>query len=226
MSKITLDNFSDNLIAYLNRQISAGGSELIGDINGLTTNNKQTLVGAINELVQICNNLAAGDGEEEEEVKATSDSFAIVDINTEGIVSDGALLDDVYASHGKCYFGSSGPDTMTLYSADFNEVKFGNYALCLRMKLNNGVTPEDVVMVSILNGTDVIMTKSFATSDFFDDNDSTDGYRYLYSTFEYSGNGGVKSNLKLKVEIPSTEVSVEVKFDYAYISMIIPSVFL
>ena len=62
--------------------------------------------------------------------------------------------------------------------------------------------------------------------DFFDDNDSTDGYRYLYSTFEYSGNGGVKSNLKLKVEIPSTEVSVEVKFDYAYISMIIPSVFL
>ena len=224
MSKITLDNFSDNLIAYLNRQISAGGSELIGDINNLTTNDKQTLVGAINELVQICNNLTPGDGGEE--VKATSDSFAIVDINTEGVVSDGTLLDDLYASHGKCYFGSSGPDTMTLYSADFNEVKFGNYALCLRMKLNNVDTSEDVVMISVLNGTDTIMTKSFATSDFFDDNDSTDGYRYLYSTFEYSGNGGVKSNLKLKVEIPSTEVSVEVKFDYAYISMIIPSVFL
>lgn len=220
MSKITLDNFSDNLKAYLNRQISAGGSELIGNINNLNTSDKTTLVGAINELVQICNGILAGD---EEEVKTTSDSFALVDINTEGVVSSGTLADDLYASHGKCYFSSSGPDTVLLYSADFNEVKFGNYALCLRMKLNQIATPGEVVTVTILNGTTEILKTSFVTSDF----ESVDNYQYLYSTFKYDGDGNTKTNLKLKVEIPTNpDTSVELKFDYAYISMIIPSVFL
>ena len=222
MSKITLDNFSDNLIAYLNKQISAGGSELIGDIKGLTTNNKQTLVGAINELVQICNNLKPGPGDEAE-VKATSDSFAIVDINTEGIVSNGSIQDDLYASHGRCYSGASSNANTVLYSADFNEVKFGNYALCLRIKLAEGTTSGEVVKATIYNGNTEIMKKSFITADF----ETKGEYQYLYSTFEYKGNGNAKSNLKLKIEIPAANSgTTKIHFDYAYISMIIPSVFL
>ena len=224
MSKITLDNFSDNLIAYLNKQISAGGSELIGDIKGLTTNNKQTLVGAINELVQICNNLKPGTPDDGVEVKATSDSFAIVDINTAGIVSDGgSLIDDIYASHGKCYSGASSTTNKVLYSADFNEVKFGNYALCLRIKLVDGATSGDVVKATIYNSGVEIMKKSFIAADF----ETKGEYQYLYSTFEYNGDGKAKSNLKLKIEIPVADSgTTKIQFDYAYISMIIPSVFL
>lgn len=220
MSKITLDNFSDNLIAYLNKQISAGGSELIGDINGLTTTNKKTLVGAINELVQICNNLTPGEGGE---VKTTSDSFAIVDINTEGIVSDGSLINDIYASHGRCYSGASSNTNKVLYSADFNEVKFGNYALCLRIKLVDGPTSGEVVKATIYNSGAEIMKKSFIAADF----ENKGEYQYLYSTFEYNGDGKTKSNLKLKIEIPvAASGTTKIQFDYAYISMIIPSVFL
>lgn len=223
MSKITLDNFSDNLIAYLNEQISAaGGSELIGDINGLNTTNKTTIVGAINELVQICSNLTPGGGGGVG-VKTTSDSFAIVDINTKGIVSNGSIMDDIYASHGRCYSGTSSNNNIVLYSADFNEVKFGNYALCLRIKLVDGSTSGEAVKATIYNGSAEIMTKSFAVADF----ETKGEYQYLYSTFEYNGDGKTKSNLKLKIEIPvAASGTTKIQFDYAYISMIIPSIFL
>ena len=65
MSKITLDNLSDNLKQYLNglgltesqvqQLINRLKEEEIGDINNLQTNNK-TLVAAINELFQNANN--------------------------------------------------------------------------------------------------------------------------------------------------------------------------
>ena len=65
MSKITLDNLSDNLKQYLNglgltesqvqQLINRLKEEEIGDINNLQTNNK-TLVSAINELFQNANN--------------------------------------------------------------------------------------------------------------------------------------------------------------------------
>lgn len=220
MSKVTYDNFSENLKLYLNRLLSASqvveqAEEMIGDVDSLNTTNKTSIVAAINELAQICNGLLSG----EEEVEMTSDSFSIVDINTEGATSNGTLVNDLYASHGQCYQGSCG-STKCLYSADFTEVKFGNYAVCLRVN-SNMESPDDVMEIKIFNGGTEIKSTIVNGADFTNNG----SYEYIYSTFEYEGNGSAKSNLRLEVNLLTAE-SVIVKFDYAYINMIMPAVYL
>ena len=209
MSKVTLDNFSDGLKAYLNNVVTTS-TEMIGDITNLDTTEKSTVTGAINELVQICNFLLV----------RTADSFAIVDITEENVVTDGSKVVDKYASNGYCYRATAGSSNLCLFSADFSEVKYGNYALCARLKTTT-TTSSNVVKISILNNGTEIASKTFAGSAF----DSTSNYSYLYTSFNYQGDGKEKTNLSVKIEVLPVN-GVQISFDYAYISMIMPSVFL
>ena len=95
MSKITLDNLSDNLKQYLNglgltesqvqQLINRLKEEEIGDINNLQTNNK-TLVSAINELFQNANNgkelIASAIGEPLD----SSDTFSAMSNDINGLL--------------------------------------------------------------------------------------------------------------------------------------------
>ena len=96
MSKITLDNLSDNLKDYLNglgltesqvqQLINRLKEEEIGDINNLQTNNK-TLVAAINELFQNANNgkelIASAIGEP----LSSEDTFSAMSNDIHGLLS-------------------------------------------------------------------------------------------------------------------------------------------
>lgn len=155
-----------------------------------------------------------------ESVGSNTDTSSSLDINSDNITSSGSLVDDGYASHGKCYSASSSSSNVVLYSSTLSDVKFGHYALCLRLMTNNK-SSSNIVKLTVYNGSSAILTKNFTGTNF----DSTTNYTLLYTTFEYTGIGSTKNNLKIQVEVLPVS-GVTVKFDYAYISMIIPSVFL
>ena len=150
----------------------------------------------------------------------TSDTVCSTDINSKDIVSSGELVDDPEASHGKCYRVESDASNKLLYSATVNDIKFGQYGICLRMKCTQ---PEGVssaaVRVKVINGANEIFNKQYFPEDF------GESYTLLYGAFEYNAVDGVKNRLKIQVEVLSN-IGLSVSFDYAYISMIIPSVFL
>ena len=179
----------------------------IGDRTSLVTTNKETLVGAINEI--------ASNG-------SFSGSTGGADINNTQIITEGGLTDDVYASHGKAYIiMTSSNKTSVLYSSILSDIKFGHYALCLRMKLGT-TTTEDVCAVTLIDGNRTVATKTFNGADF----DNITNYNYLYTTFQYDGTGTNKSNLIIRIETLPTSSSIELRFDYVYVNMIMPSIYL
>ena len=151
----------------------------------------------------------------------TSGTDSSADINSKDVQSSGTLSTDNYASYGKAYTATAGSSNVNLYSATMTEVKYGRYGICLRMKISSNSSSSNVVKLTVYNGSTVISTTNFTGNAF----SMTSDYSLLYSTFDYTGNGNVKQNLKIQVDVLANS-GVTVSFDYAYINMVIPSVFL
>ncbi len=211
----TADNTIVGAINEINGLVSANSTYIsnlrasIGERGNLTTTYKDNLVGAINEIAE----------------GAKSNGFAGstggVDINTSNITTQGSVIDDTYASHGKSYLIMTGDSNAILYSSELPDIKFGNYALCLRMKIGAEST-EDLVRVSLLSNGTNIAQKVFNGSNF----DNAQNYQYLYTTFQYNGDGSSNKSLIIRIETLPTSSKVEIRFDYAYATMIMPSIFL
>lgn len=157
----------------------------------------------------------------EDRVSRGSGSYGLADINSPDVSSEGALINDMGASHGKAYsVTTSSSQNFLLYFGEFSDVKFGKYAMCIRFK-SSSVTSSNILQVRISNGDTPILTKDIKGSDL----PSANKYGYVYMIFDYEGDGVVKNNLKIEVYTHAV-AGITVCFDYAYISMIIPAVFL
>lgn len=156
----------------------------------------------------------------EDKVSRGSGSYGLADINSPNVTSNGTLINDMGASHGKAYSVTTSSQNFLLYSGEFSDVKFGKYAMCLRIK-SSSVTSSNILQVRVLNGSTIVLSKDIKGSDF----SSANKYGYVYTTFDYEGDGNVKNNLKIEV-FTHTVSGITIRFDYAYISMIIPAVFL
>ena len=197
---------SKNLDTILNGLIDVD-SQIINKINNTATdiNNR------INSEVSTINTtIARGSG-----------SYAILDINTPGRGGSGTLSTDTLASHGKCIrITTSSSANYASFTGTFSDVKFGHYAICARVK-SNSLTSSNLVQLKVLNGSTEILAANFTGANF----GSTSKYAYLYSTFIYEGNGSSKQNLSFQLHTHMVN-GVQIDFDYVYISMIIPSVFI
>ena len=94
MSKITLDNLSEKLKEYIestgmteDQVIDIVKNNLSGDLSGLNTNDKSSLVDAINELFQSANNgkelIASAIGEP----LSSNDTFSAMSTGINGLLS-------------------------------------------------------------------------------------------------------------------------------------------
>lgn len=159
----------------------------------------------------------------QEQVQRGSGSYAIVDKDTPEKGGSGTLVTDVLASQGQCYnLTTSSSQNYCLYSGAFSDVKYGYYAICARVRIGKASTASSLVQLKVLNGSKEILVKDFPGSVF----SSTSQYYYLYATFKYEGaSGTAKQPLSFQLHT-HTIAGIPIYFDYAYISMIIPSVFL
>lgn len=158
----------------------------------------------------------------QEKVQRGSGSYAIVDINTPGITGSGTKETDLLASHGECYaLTTSSSANYCLYAGTFSDVKYGHYALCARVKIGSTTSASSLVQLKILNGSNEVIATNFAGSVF----KTSSQYYYLYTTFTYEGTSGSAKN-QLSFQLHTHLVNgIKVSFDYAYINMITPAVF-
>ena len=149
-------------------------------------------------------------------------NFALIDNATEGCTSAGALTTDLMASNGKAYIATTTSSALNLFTATFPEVKFGKYSLCMRLKISANTSTSAVLTANILNGSTNILNKSILGTSF----DKTDNYCYICTTFDYDGSSGsAKQPLQLNINT-GTISGLEVRFDYAYITLITPAVYI
>lgn len=156
----------------------------------------------------------------EDKVSRGTGSYGLADINSPNSGSDGKLITDMGASHGKAYSVTTSSQNYLLYFGEFSDIKFGKYAMCLRVKTSS-TTSSNILQVRVSNGSTPILSKDIKGSDF----SSANKYGYIYMTFDYEGDGVTKNNLKIEV-YTHTVSGITICFDYAYIGMIIPAVFL
>lgn len=150
-----------------------------------------------------------------------SGSYALLDINTPDIGGSGVLVDDASASHGKAVrVITSGSANLVPITGAFSDIKFGHYAICARVKTDN-LTSSELIQLKLLNGSTEILAANFKGTHF----SSTSQYSYLYSTFVYEAMDGVKQPLSFQLHTHLIS-GVQIDFDYVYVSMIIPAVFL
>ena len=147
---------------------------------------------------------------------------AVADIYSSGITTGGSTLAaDTYASHGKSYSFASTTTATIIYKAAFPELKYGKYAICVRMMSSNNTNTSNIAKIEILQGTTVKKTVNLTGKSFT----STSNYSHIYTDFEYTGNASAKQ--ALTIQVSSLTVSgITLKFDYASIEMINPAVFL
>ena len=157
----------------------------------------------------------------EDKVSRGSGSYALVDINTPGRGGNGTVVSDTSASHGQAIrITTSSSANYAPFIGTFSDVKFGHYAICARVKTNN-LTSSNLVQLKVLNGNTEILAANFTGTNF----GSSSKYAYLYSTFTYESISNAKQPLSFQLHTHKVN-GVQITFDYAYISMIIPSVFL
>ncbi len=177
----------------------------------------------VDDYIDLLRNEIDSDIEDlQEKVQRGSGSYAIVDINTPGISGSGKIETDTLASHGQCYaLTTSSASNYCLYSGAFSDVKYGHYALCARVKIGSTTSASSLVQLKVLNGDTEIIATNFPGSVF----KSSSQYYYLYTTFTYEGSGDAKDQLSFQLHTHLVD-GIKVYFDYAYISMIIPAVFI
>lgn len=188
---------------------------LIDTDSGIITKLKNTINNVLNKVDKDISDLS-------DKIARGSGSYALVDINTPDRGGNGALESDNAASHGQCVALTSTSSSQCIFSGTFSEgMKYGHYALCARVK-SSSTTSSNILQMKILNGSTAIKTVNFTGSEF----SSTSQYYYLYTTFTYEGSASsAKNNLSFQLNT-LTVSGVKISFDYAYVSMIIPSVFL
>lgn len=149
-------------------------------------------------------------------------NFALIDNATEGCTSAGTLSDDLMASNGKSYIATTTSSALNLFTATFPEVKFGRYALCMRLKISENTSASTVLTANILNGSTNILNKAILGTNF----NITTNYCYICTTFDYAGSSETaKQPLQLNIST-GTVSGLEVGFDYAYISLLTPAVYI
>lgn len=149
------------------------------------------------------------------------DTFSIIDFNSD-FTTAGTEITDSMASLGKAIQTTTTTSAKNLITANFSDVKFGKYALCLRLKVSSNTSGSSVFTANIMNGSNTILSKSILGTYF----DSTSNYCYICTTFDYSGSSSsAKQKLQLKLNT-GTVSGLEVRFDYAYISLITPAVYI
>lgn len=202
-----LDNKINSNVSNLNNKIDSNISYLNNKIDSNLSNLDDKISSDITDLT--------------EQVSRGSGSYALVDINTPGRGGSGTVITDTSASHGKAVqITTSSSANYASYTGNFSDVKFGHYAICARVKTNN-LTSSNLVQLKVLNGATEILAANFTGAQF----GVANGYAYLYSTFKYESISSAKQILSFQLHTHKIN-GVQVTFDYAYISMIIPSVFL
>ena len=197
--------------------------EIVGanaDSAGEATTGLQKEINDLKDFVGIGKDNTEGGNllDQVEQLNNKTSTIGTVDIFSKNIVSDGALIDDSAASHGKCYKVSSSNVNRVVYRATLDDIKFGQYGICLRMKCS--VSKNSIVArVRIFNGETYILDKQLNANEF------AVNYTLIYGAFTYDVIGNSKNNLVIQVETIAN-AGVDVSFDYAYVNMIIPSVFL
>ena len=203
-------------ISDITGELSTIRSELTSTKTDLETEIQSTIGGIRQEVT---NNITIL----QEQVQRGSGSYAIVDKDTPGRGGSGTLVTDILASQGECYnLTTSSSSNYCLYSGAFSDVKYGYYAICARIRIGKTSTATSLVQLKVLNGTKEILVKDFPGTTF----SSTSQYYYLYTTFKYENTSGdAKQQLSFQLHTHMV-AGIPIYFDYAYISMIMPSVFL
>ena len=187
-------------------------------VNNLTSND---VIYASNGETTIDNEITSL-WEEVVELQQGPGNFALIDNATEGCTSAGTLTTDLMASNGKAYVATTTATAFSLFKATFPEVKFGKYSLCMRLKINANTSSSTVLAVNLLSGSTTILNKYIIGTNF----DKTNNYCYICTTFDYDGSSGTaKQPLQLNINTGTVE-GLEVRFDYAYITLITPAVYI
>ena len=69
-----------------------------------------------------------------ETLKKGASSYSIVDHNTIGASTGGSIVNDNYASDGKCCILTQSDSNLTFFTANFSDVKCGHYGLNVRRR--------------------------------------------------------------------------------------------
>lgn len=181
----------------------------LGTVSDLQTTNKSNVVVAINELVNIVSDISF-------------DTFSFVDKDTKGCTTKGSLADDLLASKQKSYKVTSTSSAINLYTGTFSDVKFGRYALCMRIRVSANTSTSTILNAKILNGSNNILTKAITGTNFT----SNSQYCSLCTTFTYEGSSSVaKQPLKFVLDT-GTVSGINIFFDYAYITLLTPAIYI
>ena len=154
-------------------------------------------------------------------IRSLTSTAYCVDTETKDCISDGMLVLDPTASNGYSYTITSSDTAQMLYRGDFKDMKFGNYSICMRMKVSDNSSSSNILTVNLNSGSSVILSKQISGTMF----DSTSDYCYLCTSFEYKSNGNNKAPISFSLET-NTVSGIDVYFDYAYISLITPAIYL
>lgn len=156
-----------------------------------------------------------------EELKRGSSTSALIDKDTPGISGSGELIPNGLASKGSCYHYLTTSNKETICHGVFSDVNYGHYSLCVRICVDNNSSSSPILTFNIFNKESYLLTKEVKGVNF----DSNSQYCYLCTTFEYNGSSEEKSPLHF--ELKTTGVSnINVYFDYAYITLITPAVYI
>lgn len=153
--------------------------------------------------------------------KMSFQNFSIVDATNPESSGVGSVASDTMASDGMSYQFTSTSTAQTIFLCNFSDVKFGNYSLCVRIKSSNNTSTSDILTLKITRGSSELLSKGIKGTNF----NKTDNYCYFCVSFTYDGTNSAKEPLTFKLD--STAVSgVNFCFDYAYITLITPAVYI
>ena len=183
----------------------------VGDLTALETINKTSVVSAINEIKNAVPDIPT----------ISFDTFCSVDPTTEGCSSAGTLTTDVNASKGAAYVFTTTASEAFIYQANFSDLKFGKYALCIRAKVSANTSSSTIMSLIVQDGSTQRLNKAVTGTNF----ESNSEYCYICTTFNYKPNGTNKNPLTFKLK-SSTVSGITISFDYAYVTLLTPAVYI
>ena len=158
-----------------------------------------------------------------EALKKGAASYSIVDHNTEGASIGGTVTNDNYASDGKCCILTQAASNMNLFTANFSDVKCGHYGLNVRMRVSNKSNTANAIKIDVKINGEIVATKSVAPSAF----SNTTNFENIFLSFDYNRNSATKYPIQLVITVLGTSgTKANISFDYAYISLMMPAVFI
>lgn len=140
------------------------------------------------------------------------------------LTSGNLVADNKSATNLSIFISTSPSQIQNVLNANIEDLKFGTYAIMLRMMVSHNTSEEDIIRIQTFYATEtseILLSTTFLKPSYFKLSNNYETFGFLT---DFKGNYASDAKLRIKVQLMRTPVALNITLDYIIINFAYTSI--